>query len=317
MATTIRYFPFDGGDGADSSEDRWGNMMKYMRTTGIVQLTGTLSATGDNALAPQLNMQIQAYDGEAWIEGFMFIHTDDTYPIVISDNNDASGDDRIDLVTLRLDKDANTIAYNVIEGTVDPAPVAPSPVQNDTVWDLPLAEVYVANGATVINSADITDVRVLSVQQDAPAYGGFYFSSTSATTIAMAGTYYKAAGTTTTTNLSLVDDDSGTDNRLRYTGSGTRLFQLQAFVSVTLAVGANQDIAVQLYHYDDSAASGSLLTMSDAHTTVPGSVVVELSTLGDVLLDTNDYIEIHVTNVTNANDIVVEYGYLGINGVLV
>jgi hypothetical protein len=32
------------------------------------------------------------------------------------------------------------------------------------IWDLPLAEVYVADSATVINAMDITDVRVRSVQ---------------------------------------------------------------------------------------------------------------------------------------------------------
>lgn len=119
-----------------------------------------MGTTANNAIAPELNMQIQAYDGCAWIRGFMFKHTGDTYPIVISDNDDMSGDDRIDLVTLRLDTVANTIAYHVEEGTVDPSPVPPSPVQDGDTWDLPLAQVYVANGATVINSADITDVRV-------------------------------------------------------------------------------------------------------------------------------------------------------------
>jgi len=162
MAPNIEFFPFDDGPGANSEENRWGDMMKYMRTTGILTTSNTLSPTGDSAIAPQLNMQIQAYHGESWVEGFMFIHTGDTYPLVINDNT--SGDPRIDLVTLRLDRDANTIEYHVEEGTPDPSPVAPTPVQDDVIWDLPLAEIAVSDGATVITTMDITDVRTRSYQ---------------------------------------------------------------------------------------------------------------------------------------------------------
>ena len=160
MAATITYFPFDDGIGADSDENRWGDMMLNMLSVGIIMQGSEMGAAANSAIAPQLNMQIQAYAGKAWIRGFMFKHTGDSYPIVISDNDDMSGDDRIDLVTIRLDTVANTVEYHVEEGTVDPSPVPPSPVQDDVTWDLPLAQVYVTNGATVINSADITDVRV-------------------------------------------------------------------------------------------------------------------------------------------------------------
>lgn len=160
MVADIAYFPFDDGPGADSDEPRWGDMMLNMLSNGVIVQGSSMGTTANSAIAPQLNMQIQAYDGISWIRGFMFKHTGDTYPILISANNDASGDDRIDLVTIRLDTVANTIEYYVEEGTVDPSPVAPSPVQDDVTWDLPLAEVYVANGATVINAADITDLRV-------------------------------------------------------------------------------------------------------------------------------------------------------------
>lgn len=158
MVATIEYFPFDDGPGADSEENRWGDMMLNMLSVGIIIQGSSMGSTDNCAIAPQLDMQIQAYAGKAWIRGFMFEHTGDSYPILISDNS--SGDDRIDLVTIRLDRDANTIEYHVEEGTPDPSPVAPTPVQDDVTWDLPLAQVYVADGATVINSADITDTRV-------------------------------------------------------------------------------------------------------------------------------------------------------------
>lgn len=160
MATEISYFPFDDGPGADSEEPRWGDMMVNMLSNGIVIQGSSMGLTDNNAVAPLVDLEIQVYDGYAWIRGFMFKHTGDPYTLVISENTDMSGDDRIDLVSIRLSTVNNTIEYHVEEGTVDPSPVAPTPVQDDDIWDLPIAHVYVANGAIVINAADITDVRV-------------------------------------------------------------------------------------------------------------------------------------------------------------
>jgi hypothetical protein len=162
-AATFNYFPFDTGPGANSDEVRWGEMLSWMRTTGILTVNPPpLSAVGDCAVAPDVAMQIQVYDGTAWMQGFYFAHTNDPFPIVISPNS--SGDPRIDLVTLQLDLINNEITYFVVEGTPDPSPVAPLPQQDADIWQFPLAEVTVADGAIVINIGDISDVRVPSIQ---------------------------------------------------------------------------------------------------------------------------------------------------------
>lgn len=79
--------------------------------------------------------------------------------VTVSVAANSSGSTRIDLATLRLDRSASTdpvCAPHVITGT--PGSGAPSPTQNAAgsgVWDLPLAEVTVRSGVTLINLADV------------------------------------------------------------------------------------------------------------------------------------------------------------------
>jgi len=154
------------------------------------------------------------------------------------------------------------------------------------------------------------DMRDLIVSLVNP-YMGFYISTSAVTTISASGTYYKAAGTTTETNSSSdMDDNGGTNNRIRYTGLTTRHFHIVAQASVTLATGTNQDVGIQVWKYDDSAGSGSLLAHSEARNYVPHSEAVQITTHADTMLDTNDYIEIHVANHTDTNNVELNYGYM-------
>ena len=165
--STFDYFPFESGDGAFITEPRWTDMFTWMRTVGVLSEDTTLATDAElavNPASPSVGTQVQVEDGEAFIQGFMFIQTDGPEVIDIPLND--SGDPRIDLLVLRLDKTNDIIEYVDIEGTPDPSPVAPDPIQNSTIWDLPLAEIAVANGAVTILSGDITDVRVRSMQGD-------------------------------------------------------------------------------------------------------------------------------------------------------
>lgn len=161
------YFPFDAGPGSESAENQWGEMFVWMRTTGILTESLTLNTTTDDlAVTPGslTDLVIEVAIGEAWVQGFMYQHTTD-YALYDLEEN-LSGDPRIDLVVVELDVDANEIVEKVVTGTPDPSPVAPTPIQNSTIWQMPLAEIYVADGATTITSMDITDVRVRSMQGD-------------------------------------------------------------------------------------------------------------------------------------------------------
>ena len=90
---TIEYWPFDTGPGANSDEFRWGAMLSWMRTTGILTTNQPpLSTTGDCYVAPDVAMQIKVYNGLAWIQGFFFYATNDPFPIVISPNTSSDRD---------------------------------------------------------------------------------------------------------------------------------------------------------------------------------------------------------------------------------
>tara|TARA_R100000426_G_scaffold80900_1_gene58770 strand:+ start:474 stop:1577 length:1104 start_codon:yes stop_codon:yes gene_type:complete len=165
MPAEFHYFPFDDGPGEDSMENRWEAMMQYMRTTGILipwDQSSLEPSTGDLAITANGGLSVQSAVGEGWVHGFMFQQQTDYYSITISPNS--SGEDRIDLVTARLDTDANTIVIHVEEGTPSMSPVAPTPVESDPIWDLPLAEVYVEDSAVTILPDNITDLRVISTQ---------------------------------------------------------------------------------------------------------------------------------------------------------
>jgi hypothetical protein len=165
MTADFNYFPFEAGDGSELTESRWKLMFTWMRSVGVLSDTVPLPSGSDLDVSPSSpGLAVEVETGEAFIQGMFWSHTGDPAGLNIEGNS--SGDDRIDLVVLRCDFVNDIMEYVVIEGIADPSPVAPSPVQNSTIWDLPLAEVYVEDGASVIDSMDITDVRVRSVQGD-------------------------------------------------------------------------------------------------------------------------------------------------------
>jgi len=153
MPATFQYFPFD--DQA-AYETQWRQMAQTWRTTGILVQGSVMDATnGDCAVSPGTGLEIRIAPGKAWIKGHFFDHTDDYYYMPVSPNT--SGTTRQDLVVIRADFTANSISYQILEGTT-------IPVQTPTIWDLPLAIVAVPNDASSITSGNITDLRVSSNQ---------------------------------------------------------------------------------------------------------------------------------------------------------
>jgi hypothetical protein len=220
------YFPFDAGPGAESAENQWGEMFVWMRTTGVLTESLTLDpSAGDLAVSPGslTDLVIQIAVGQAWVQGFMFQHEEDYAYYDIEENS--SGDPRIDLVVVELDVDNNIIEEKVVTGTPDPSPVPPTPIQNDTIWQMPLAEIAVADGATTITSMDITDVRVRSVQGD----GG-----SSAVSL-----------TSGTGDESLVADGVGPDLEIKAITAGPNISLTSDGDQVTIeATGAGSDVTL-------------------------------------------------------------------------
>lgn len=163
-----------------------------------------------------------------------------------------------------------------------------------------------------ITAQDMRDLIVSLV----PSYGGFYFSTPAATTIGTGGTYVKAAGTTTAT-VGTADIGTGsTNNRLVYTGVAPRHFQINAFALLTPASGTNQDMGLQVYVYDDSATTGAVVAASKMNAFDAATNGAFLATGANVTLDTDDYVELWITNETAAVNVTATLGYCFMQGVV-
>lgn len=170
---------------------------------------------------------------------------------------------------------------------------------------------------TPFSVVDMQEIRDL-ITSFAPPFMGLYVSTPTTTTITTQSVYVKVAGTTTVTNKSDdFDDDSGTSNRARFIGVSPRHMHVVAQASVAPVSGTNQEFALQVWHYDDSAASGSYLAHSIARTTLAALSVEQITTHADVMMDTNDYLEIHIANNSSTVDVNVENLYLFAVGMIV
>ncbi len=139
-------------------------------------------------------------------------------------------------------------------------------------------------------------------------YGGMFTLTPVETVISSPGAYVKGACQTQVSNLR--NFDMPADNRLRYIGLIPYHFHVVTTISMT-AAGNNLTASFKLFHFDDSAASGAV---------IDGSIVNRFISIGadegsaaqhwDVILEENDYLEIHVANLTNTDNITLSNLYV-------
>ncbi len=159
-------------------------------------------------------------------------------------------------------------------------------------------------GAGSITANDIRDLLVSL----SPPFGGLYVSSSAATTIATPGTFVKAAGTTTSTNLR--NFTMPANNRLTYTGVPDTHVHAACSVSMTMT-GTNDDISIAIAK-NGTPIEHSKLTRKVGTGTDQGSTALH----ADVIMSTNDFIEVFLTNEDAATDITLTFGYLFIVGMI-
>lgn len=154
-------FIWDGNSGAGGLGDcgpysaaKWEEVLKAIMSgkSGIAEVSH-LQVTETSPTSKS----VRVTTGRAVVRGKVYWLDADT-TLAISDNT--SGNPRIDRVVLEADWATQTVRLKVLEGTPSASPSAPSLTQVDgTLWQLPLAQVAVANGFTSITSGDITDER--------------------------------------------------------------------------------------------------------------------------------------------------------------
>ncbi len=166
MAQTSRYW--DGiaiGDAATApySSDEYARVQRdLIRAAGAD--SGPLLNTG---VAPDLGLTVRATTpasasvevtaGSAIVRGTWY-NSSATETLAIGAN--ASGNPRIDTIILRKDYAAQTIRLVVLPGAPAVAPSAPALTQTDGVtWEIPLADIAVANGFATLANTTITPRR--------------------------------------------------------------------------------------------------------------------------------------------------------------
>ena len=119
----------------------------------IAPNNGTQSSLQVTETSPA-SKSVLVREGAALVEGRWY-YTDSDVNVTIPDNTDGSGFDRIDLLVLRKNETTQTITPTLITGTPAGAPVAPSPVRVDPIFDIEIAQIEADNLFTTIVNADI------------------------------------------------------------------------------------------------------------------------------------------------------------------
>lgn len=151
-------YPFDAGTGAILTEDDWSDMAKNWQDDGVItNLLNSVDLTVTTLSAPNA---VVIKTGTALIQGFMYRSTAD---LTLAFSTNATGNPRRDRVVLRLDRNTNTIAAVVKEGTPAASPAIPALNTTYPIYEIPLGWFQVAaGGSTVAPGVITTDRQVTS-----------------------------------------------------------------------------------------------------------------------------------------------------------
>lgn len=155
--------PWDGtsiGDAGPYSAADWQQIWKLLfhgerADSGVLIDSGGVGAFGLQVTqSTPTGTSIDVLPGAALVQGAWY-YSDDTETLAIAAN--ASGNPRIDTIILRADYPAQTVRVAVLQGTPAASPTPPALTQvAGVMWEIPLADIAVANGFISILDANIT-----------------------------------------------------------------------------------------------------------------------------------------------------------------
>ena len=210
-----------------------------------------------------------------------------------------------------FDSNTGEITRETLTGTIPIVQIlggARNVVAGATQFDITNATVTVGNiegGAafegdgTPINGTIGTEWEIEArgvdrIYKDSAAIGGLYISSALETVISTVDTYVKLLGTTTL-KTSFRFDANGVSNRLRYIGTTSRDFTVNA--SITLTSASNNKTYTLSYFKNDSEVTGSA-----AQIRISSGDIQSVSMTSIVNLSTNDYVEVWIENNTDTTN---------------
>lgn len=133
--------------------DQWQDFAQNLLATGVIkgQLNEML------VYADSTGMQCKVKTGSAYIQGFFY--KNDPTEVVLAIATANSSNPRIDRIVLQMDKSANSVVLAVLQGVPAVSPVAPALTQNNTRWEISLAQVLVGASVSTIAAGNVTDER--------------------------------------------------------------------------------------------------------------------------------------------------------------
>lgn len=158
--------PFDGlltGDASKApySAAEWARAWQLMHSVGAsFPDYGVFKGTGNGTNRPldvlataPVSSNVAVQIGAALVNG-RFYETTAIVTLAVAAN--ASGNARIDTVILRLDFSLQTVRLVVKQGTPAASPVPPTMQQDAVYWEIPIADIAVANGFITLAQSTIT-----------------------------------------------------------------------------------------------------------------------------------------------------------------
>jgi len=142
-------WPFENIDTSETQFSQWArNIGEGVKTGALNELEVFADSTG---------MQVKVRSGQALVRGHYYQNTAE---VALSLEAADLTNPRVDTVVVELDPSANSIVLEVVTGTPDASPTPEPVVQTDAgVYQIKLAEIAVAAGATTITAGNVTDTR--------------------------------------------------------------------------------------------------------------------------------------------------------------
>lgn len=145
-----------GGDRKYNAES-FGKWLSAFFTTGVLTGDCDVTAQGNNMKVIVAPGYVNINNPDAANPGgkVRLFESDTELTVEMADNINP----RIDTVVVERNDNNREVVLKVVKGTAAADPVAKAPVRNGSVYQLVLAEIYVAAGVTTISNSNITMKR--------------------------------------------------------------------------------------------------------------------------------------------------------------
>lgn len=181
-------------------------------------------------------------------------------------------------------------------------------IQHKNIADADLHEAKGAAGAAAGKALIAGGAGTATFGYVNPLGSTYFINYAAPYVLAYPAAYTKLAPTTIAAGVA-VETTEGTNARITYTGATTSKFRVVCNMTISQTIGANRDLGFKLYKTGVAVAGSEIFQTSTSGT------LQLLTTIFDVSLATNDYVECFVQNKGASGDINVHSFLLNIIGI--